>query len=208
MGDFMKGENRLLYIKRSSLLVPIGCLTENNFSDESDMTDVTTRDVENGWVASVPIKQRYNIDFSGLMTVTNDSNGIFSYAALVVLTQARQPIEWKIVSTESANFKEGSGFITSLSESAVVDEFVTFSGAIVGTGAPLSENIPPLIDAKWIEIDDAFVYKGTNTNTNSIEVDDMIRRYTSINRYIHARVDALPYTVEANLSIFEEITLL
>jgi len=70
------------------------------------------------------------------------------------------------------------------------------------------KNKPSITQGDWIEIDDAFVYKGANTNKSAIEAGDMIKRYPTTSRYIHARVDALPYTTDSNLSFFTDSNLL
>lgn len=206
---FLKGENRILYIKKTGVWVPIGCLTSNSFSESAEMMDVSTRDITDGWMSSRPVRQTYNISFAGLVEITPRA-GTIGYAELLSFKRGRTLLEWKIESSENAgDYEEGTGFISSISDSAEAgDAFVEFEGEITGTGLPLASNLPPVIDNKWIEIDDAWVYKGTNTNKIAIEIGDMIRRYPSTTRYVHARVDALPYTNDANLSIFEEIILI
>jgi len=65
----------------------------------------------------------------------------------------------------------------------------------------------PNIAVKWIEIDDALVYKGTNTG-GTVQVGDLIMRYPTTSRFIHAKVNALPYTSDGNLSFFQDITVI
>ncbi len=65
----------------------------------------------------------------------------------------------------------------------------------------------PNISIKWIEIDDAFVYKGTNTG-DTIQVGDVIMRYPTTSRFIHAVVNGLPYTTDSNLSFYQDITII
>jgi len=60
------------------------------------------------------------------------------------------------------------------------------------------------INVIWVEIGDVFVYKGTNTGS-AVEVGDIIKYYPTTSRFIHARVNALPYTDDANLTFFEDI---
>ena len=59
------GSNRILYIKYGENFLPIGCLTDNSFSEEVSLISTTTRDNINGWESSLPTSQRYGIAFSG-----------------------------------------------------------------------------------------------------------------------------------------------
>jgi len=61
--------------------------------------------------------------------------------------------------------------------------------------------------SNWIEIDDAWVFKGTNV-APTIEAGDVIKRYPTTSRYIEARVNSLPYTTESNLSFVKDITII
>ncbi len=66
--------------------------------------------------------------------------------------------------------------------------------------------------SSWSEIDDAWVYKPTATfsilSNATIGVGDIIKRYPTTQRFIVARVDALPYTDDANLTFFKDINIL
>jgi len=206
--NFLKGVNRILYIQISGNWIPIGCLTSNSFNEGVDMLETTTRDNTDGWSSTIPTKQSFTLSFDGVMTLTNSSGSVVSYDDLKLIKRNRAKFNWKVQSVEGGNIETGSGHLTSLSEDSSIDDFVTFTGEIQGTGLPISSTLPPTITSKWIEIDDAWVYKGINTNEFSIETGDMIRRYPSLNRYIHARVDSLPYTDENNLKLFEDITVI
>ncbi len=201
------GTNRILQIKYVGTFFPIGCITDNSFSESSEMLDTTVRTNVDGWVSSIPVKQTYNISFNGLLELVETGN-ILTYATIETLKRDRVKIDWRILSSGGGNIDTGSGFITSLGNSAAIDEFVSFTGEIIGIGVPFSTSVPPVVANKWVEIDDAWVYKGTNINVTSVEVGDMIRRYQTPIRYIHARVNALPYTVDANLSFFEDIQII
>ncbi len=203
--DFYKGSNRILYIKIASVYQPIGCLTSNSFSESAGVLETTTRSNPDGWGSSIPTTQTFNLSFSGIVTRTNSAGTIVSFADLKAIKRNRNKIDWQIRSQEDSLIESGLGHITSLSEDAGLDDFVTFSGEIQGTGLPISSAIPPTITNRWIEIDDAWVFKGVNTNVFAIEIGDMIRRYPQTNRYINARVNALPYTIDSNLTFFEDI---
>ena len=69
-----KGEDRILYIKIDNLFVPIGCLTENSFSESVDTIDTTTRE-NMGWTSSRPVMQSYSISFNGIQILTTTDEG-------------------------------------------------------------------------------------------------------------------------------------
>jgi len=206
--NFDIGTKRILYIELTGTYFPVGCLTDNSFSESAATLDTTVRTNVDGWGSVVMTRQNYNISFSGLLTLDNAGGSIITYRDIETLKRLRIKISWRIFSTLGGETEEGSGYITSISNSSAIDDFVSFSGEITGTGMPVTISTPPPIDKKWIEIDDAWVYKGTNIDKFQIEPGDMIRRYPITNRYIHARVNTLPYTNESNLSIFEDITII
>ena len=136
------GTYSILYIKWEEQFLPIGCLTSESFSEESDVLDTTTRD-NLGWKTSTPTKQRYNISFDGLVEYTNYESGNYSkisFDRLVSLKRNRTLIEWK---TEDNNFvfvDSGFGHITSLSKVSTTDEFINFTCELEGYASPLSES--------------------------------------------------------------------
>lgn len=143
----INGTYKLLYIKSGSEYYPIGCLTNNSFSEGVQMLDSTTRDNSNGWGSSVPTKQSYSISFSGMVTLDDLGSTVIDYSMLQSLKRARTKIEWKIYSSEGGDTDTGEGYITDLSNVAGVDEFVSFNGEIVGTGVPaVEEGVPEPLD--------------------------------------------------------------
>lgn len=137
--DYYKGEDRILYIKILGNYLPIACLQDNPFNETSEFIDTTTRDNQ-GWTTSRPIMQSYNISFNGLQLNTSVAGGNFnvaSYDKLKQLKRSKTLLEWKI----EGNFPVvdyGKCYIQELSEASPVDEFLTFSGALIGYGIPLT----------------------------------------------------------------------
>ena len=137
---FINGTYRILYIKWEDDFLPIGCLTSDSFEESSETIDTTTRD-NAGWTTSVPTNQSYSISFEGLIINTNFNAGDFtkiSYDRLRVLKRSRTLIEWKTQDTNLVFVDSGYGYITDLSDSANIDEFISFSATIQGFGAPNS----------------------------------------------------------------------
>lgn len=137
--DFQNGSDRILYVKVSGKFLPIGCLNSNSISENSEMMQTTTRD-NNGWNTSRPMNQSYSLSFDGLQINTTIAGGNFevvSYDRLKSLKRDKVLIDWKVEGEVSPIVDYGKGYINSISESAVVDEFLSFSGTIEGYGKPL-----------------------------------------------------------------------
>lgn len=137
---FINGSNRVLFIKWEDEFLPIGCLTSDSFSENVEMLSTTTRD-NAGWATSVPTNQGYNISFDGLVINTNFNGGDFNKVSLDRLRElkrSRTLIEWKSEDVDKIFVDSGKGYITDLSDSANIDEFISFNGSIVGFGEPNS----------------------------------------------------------------------
>lgn len=135
--DFYKGESRILYLKLLGAWLPVACLTDNPFSETSEFIDTTTRD-NGGWSTSRPNMQSYNISFNGLQINSSVAGGTFtviSYDKLKQLKRNRTLLDWKIEGTFPV-VDYGKCYIQELSEASPVDEFLTFSGSLVGFGLP------------------------------------------------------------------------
>ena len=139
MSDFVNGADRILYIKIGTNYVPIGCLSNNSFSETSEMLDTTTRD-NKGWATSRPINQSYSLSFDGVQlnsTLVGGNFTVASYDKLKGYKRGKILIEWKLQGTLYPVVDYGFGYITELSESNTVNEFMTFTGSITGFGEPL-----------------------------------------------------------------------
>ena len=134
--DYTNGTYKIIYIKVATVWIPIGCLTSNSFSESVSMLDTTTRDNSDGWTSSIPTSQQYNISFDGLLIVGDRGGTVITYDEIKVYKRARTQIEWKIESAQGGNIEEGFGYFTSISDSAGIDEFETFTAEIVGYNNP------------------------------------------------------------------------
>jgi len=156
--EYIKGLDIVLQIKgtdETDFFKPIGCLTENSISESSEMLDTTTRDNTGGWSTSTPTKQSYSISFTGvLVSDTSASVEPSTYASfnrITTLKRDRTRIEWKIEINDI--IQSGYGYITEISNSAPVKEFVTFDGVITGYGS-ITKVLNPLYDTTNYVIDD------------------------------------------------------
>lgn len=138
---FINGTYNILYIDYGSGFFPIACLTTNSFEEDVDKLETTTRDNTNGWRTYTMLNQGYNIPFEGIVINTLFAKGDFtkiSYDRLKEIKRNRQLIDWKIQDNELQFIESGKGFIDQLSSASRIDDFVTFSGNILGYGEPTS----------------------------------------------------------------------
>jgi predicted secreted protein len=146
MGDFIRGEERVLYIKVDDAYVPVGCLTSNPISENTETIETTTRQT-NGWRTELPTKQSYSINFDGIQILTfgdDGDNTKLSYDRLRVMKRSRELVEWKIEDGDLRFIDIGYGYITEISEANEVGALLTFSGRIVGFGMPTAASTPGL----------------------------------------------------------------
>ena len=135
MMQYINGENRVLYIdiEGNGDFFPIACLTSNSFRESASFINTTTRDNANGWETSRPVEQSYSISFSGLETLNNEIAGNTTYFNLKVIKRARQLINWKILD-DNGKEEFGQAYISSLSDSASIDDYIEFNGELTGYG--------------------------------------------------------------------------
>jgi len=141
--EYYNGSDRILYIKQNGNWLPIGCLTSNSLTENSEMSPTTTRD-NDGWSTSRPVMQSYSIPFEGLQINTVTSGGTFgvaSYDKLKVLKRNKVLLDWKIQGSIFPTVDYGKAYITEISEASAVDELLTFSGNLVGYGKPLTTTL-------------------------------------------------------------------
>jgi hypothetical protein len=144
MSEFINGTDRLIYILRDAVWFPIGCLIGDTFSESTEMLGTTTRDNPNGWTTSIPTKQSYDLSFNGLMFKEHIGTSKISYYELVVYKRYKQLISWRM-DDGIGSYTYGQGYITSLSNSANIDEFISFDCSMVGYGEPLNEELARLL---------------------------------------------------------------
>jgi TP901-1 family phage major tail protein len=144
----MNGSLKILYLYSNTEWFPIGCLTSNSISESSETLSSTTRDNTDGWTSAVPTNQSYSISFDGILTEDDRGGTVITYGEIKALKRNRTQIQWKIAMSDgSGDTDAGYGYITSIGESANIDEFISFSGQIIGVGDPSIESwTPPTYD--------------------------------------------------------------
>lgn len=134
--EHYKGEERILYLKIQGEFLPIGCITENSFSESAESFETTIKGAAS-WKTDKILSQSYSISFTGIQILTKFFNtNLLSYDTLKDLKRRRQLLEWKIQGENFPIVDSGFCYITDISESAVVNELLTFSGTLTGFGEP------------------------------------------------------------------------
>jgi len=131
----LSGNDSILFLRLQGELVPIGCLTENSFSEETQLLPTTTRQTS-GWATARANNQSYSISFSGLQVFTVLGGvGLLSLDRLQILKRNRTLLLWEEVRGNNL-VQRGRGYITQLDSENPVNQDALFSGVIQGFGAP------------------------------------------------------------------------
>lgn len=164
--DFTNGDDRILYVKVNGNWLPVGCLTGNSLSENSEMLATTTRD-NNGWATSRPMMQSYSVSFEGLQLNTTVAGGNFSVASYDKLKQLKREkrlLDWKIQGTIFPVVDYGKAYITEISESAPAGDYLSFSGSMTGYGIPLTRSLGEFV----LNDGDPNVVVVTNEDANTL----------------------------------------
>ena len=130
---FINGEDRILYLDVDGTYQPIGCLISDSFNESAEMLGTTVRTNENGWKSSIPTNQSFSVSFDGLITKDSVIDGLTTYYDLKTLKRNREVLSFKLGDDEKFN-----AIITSLSDSANIDEFTSFNGELQGVGTTIN----------------------------------------------------------------------
>jgi hypothetical protein len=126
----LDGRYVVLEILIQGIYTPIGCLSSNSLSESLS----TIGSITDGWASSRPTNQGYEIPFDGIVSVDDNGGAIVSYQDLQQIKRSKTLIDWRITTT-IGNSQIGKGYITNLKDGSGVNEFMSFSGEIVGWGA-------------------------------------------------------------------------
>lgn len=137
--SYYKGLNNILLIKRDGAYLPVGCLTENSFEESSEFIGTMTRE-NAGWKTSKPLSQSYSITFTGLQPIWEDGavyeTDFISYSGLKKIKRNSELIEWETITAGGDFVEKGKAYISSISEAAPADGWLTYSCSLTGFGVP------------------------------------------------------------------------
>lgn len=162
MMQYINGQDRILYIdiEGNGDYLPIACLTSNSFRESATFVDTTTRDNPNGWETSRPVEQSYTISFSGLETASDIIDNSSTYFNLKLIKRGRQLINWKILDNLGKE-EYGQAYISNLSDSASIDDYIEFSGELTGYGQVMN-----LIEVTYENYSERVTSDGGTLNKN------------------------------------------
>jgi len=114
---------------------PIVCLTSNGLSESVDEISAprTKCDSNNSLIREAG-SYSYELPFEGVYAETEADKA--SWAEIRTKLRALGTVTWKIETTLStgSDIEYGTGFFSSLEKTSEVEDFITFSGTILGSG--------------------------------------------------------------------------
>lgn len=140
MSNHIKGEESLLFIKGKDDLFfrPVCCLISNNFSENVETINTTTRE-NNGWKTTYPTTQSYSIAVDAVMIEDGVESGssAISYRELRKMKRNKELIDWYVETLKGWYVDSGKAHITEISDSNAVGDDIGFSATLEGFGKPL-----------------------------------------------------------------------
>lgn len=134
----ISGKDVGLYVNQGTTEVPdwymFACSTSDGFSGTTDVVDLASK-CDQGFIDRLPTNLSWEFSNSSY-AVTDDSlaTAQASYNEAFELWSNRTITEFKIANADNSYYREGRGFISSLSDSAGNDEGLTFDITINGLG--------------------------------------------------------------------------
>ena len=138
MATYIKGKSEILAVwDDTSAYEPIVCLTSNSLSESVDEISAprTKCDTENALVRESG-QYSYEISFEGLYAETEVSK--LSWAEIRTKLRSLGNFTWRITTTyegATTDIEYGTGFFSSLEKTAETEEFISFSGSLLGSGS-------------------------------------------------------------------------
>lgn len=135
MSTYIQGKNEVLAVWTGTVYEPIVCLTSSGFSESVSEVSGRTRCDANGATQRVAGAVTYEIPFEGLYAEAEADK--LSWVGLKTKLRALENVDWRLTTTYSDNSTDieyGNAFFSNLEKSGEVDEFITFSGTLMGNG--------------------------------------------------------------------------
>lgn len=136
MNTRIKGVNEILYIwDGTDTYEPIVCLTSNSLSENVGEISSRTKCDANGSTYKESADYSYEISFEGEYAETQTDK--VSWAELRTKLRSLGNFTWRITTTyadASTDQEYGTAFFSNLEKSAGTDEFISFSGSLMGSG--------------------------------------------------------------------------
>ena len=114
---------------------PIVCLTSSGLSEAVAEVSARTKCDANGATQRKAGAYTYEIPFEGLYAKPEADK--FGWVELKAKLRSLGNFDWKITTTyadDTTEIEYGSGYFSSLEKTGAVDENITFSGSLMGSG--------------------------------------------------------------------------
>lgn len=111
----------------------LACLTEKSFNGDTNSVTITT-DCNENYESQLPGKKNWNISFSGYAN-SDPGAGEGSYETSYDLWDGRTVTDFRIRNSDNSYYREGLGWMSSISETTSAGDYLQFSGTITGSGA-------------------------------------------------------------------------
>lgn len=135
MATKIKGQNEILSIWDGvDTYEPVVCIISHTVSENVDEISSRTKCDANGATQKESGAYTYEISFEGEYA-ENEADKV-SWAELRTKLRSLGTFTWKIETTYSSgsDVEYGTGFFGNLDKTAGTDEFISFSGSLIGSG--------------------------------------------------------------------------
>lgn len=112
--------------------VKLVCLTEKTFNGTTNNNEIIT-DCDDDWIRNLSGKRNWSIDFSGFANSTPEA-GEGSYEETASLWASGETKYFRLRNSDNSYYREGQGYINSLSEGTQAGQYLNFNGTIQGSG--------------------------------------------------------------------------
>lgn len=136
MSTYIQGKQEVLAVwNGTDAYEPLVCLTSSGLSESVEEVSARTRCDANGATQKKAGAISYEISFEGLYSEVEADK--VSWVGLKTKLRSLGNFDWRITTTysdASTDVEYGNAFFSSLEKSGEVDEFITFSGSLIGNG--------------------------------------------------------------------------
>ena len=136
MAEYILGQSETLAVwNGTDAYEPIVCLTSSGLSEAVAEISARTKCDANGATQRKAGAYTYEIPFEGLYAKPEASK--VGWVELKTKLRTLGDFTWKITTTyadDTTEVEYGSGFFSSLEKTGAVDENITFSGSLMGSG--------------------------------------------------------------------------
>ena len=135
MSTYITGDNEILSVwNGTDAYEPIVCLTSNGLSETVDEISARTKCDANGATQKQAGAYSYEIPFEGIYADPEADKA--GWADIRTKLRTLGTFTWKIETTYASgtDVEYGTAYFSSLEKTGAIDEFITFSGTLMGSG--------------------------------------------------------------------------